>query len=113
MKRLVKFKLSGDEFVWVEVDEPDRGGAGLVSNAIDKATDKATESFDAAVSKVKPIAETILEKLRGLSELPDEIEVEFGLKLSAEAGAIIASSALEANYTVKLKWVREKSKNKD
>jgi hypothetical protein len=37
---------------------------------------------------------------------PDGIEVEFGVKLNAEAGAVIAKSAVEGHFTVKLSWDR-------
>ena len=36
-----------------------------------------------------------------------EIEVEFGMKMDVKAGAIIASTGVEANFKVKLKWKRE------
>jgi hypothetical protein len=39
-----------------------------------------------------------------LSQRPDQVEVEFSLKASANAGFVVASGSLEANYTVKLIW---------
>jgi hypothetical protein len=32
--------------------------------------------------------------------------VTFGLKMSAKAGALIAASALEANFAVELRWTQ-------
>ncbi|MFN3763514.1 MAG: CU044_2847 family protein, partial [Anaerolineae bacterium] len=57
--------------------------------------------------KVRPVAEAVVRKLRGLSDPPDQVEVEFGLKLSAEAGAFLAAAGTEANYKVTLTWKRE------
>jgi hypothetical protein len=37
----------------------------------------------------------------------DEMAVEFGIKLNAGAGAFIASTGVEANYKVPLKWARK------
>ncbi len=34
----------------------------------------------------------------------------FGLKMNAEAGAVIASGGVEANYKVTLTWKREEKK---
>jgi hypothetical protein len=41
--------------------------------------------------------------------VPNEIKVEFELKLSTEAGAIVAASGIEANYKVTLKWKRKEN----
>jgi hypothetical protein len=49
-------------------------------------------------------------ELRALHDPPDEIEVEFGLKMSAEAGAVVAATGLEANYRVTLTWRREETR---
>ena len=56
--------------------------------------------------QIKPGADAIVTKLRGMSAMPDGIEVTFGLKMSANAGAFIAASGVEANFTVVLKWNR-------
>jgi hypothetical protein len=41
--------------------------------------------------------------VRSLNEPADEVEVKFGLKMSAELGAIVASGTAEANYEITLK----------
>lgn len=69
--------------------------------------EKAHQSFEAALEKIRPAAQTIIAKLRALHDPPDEIEVEFGLKMSAEAGAFIAAASTEANYKVTLTGKRE------
>ena len=43
-----------------------------------------------------------MEVLQTLS--PDRIELEFGVKLAGAAGAIIAKTAAEGHFTVKLSW---------
>jgi hypothetical protein len=35
--------------------------------------------------------------------------VEFGVKLNAETGAVIAKAATEANFKINLKWTRAAS----
>ncbi|MFE2032629.1 CU044_2847 family protein [Streptomyces scopuliridis] len=35
---------------------------------------------------------------------PDGVELEFGVKLMAEAGAVIAKTSAEGHMTVKLSW---------
>jgi hypothetical protein len=58
------------------------------------------------LAKVRPAAEGIIANLRSISVPPAEIEVEFSIKLSAGAGAFIASAGGEAHYRVQLKWQR-------
>ena len=106
MKRLIEFPLQAGGSVIVEVDEPAPEGvvrAGRQGDVVEKA--KAT--FEEVIDKIKPAADHIVAKLRGLHDAPDEIGVEFGIKLSAEAGAFVASASAEANYKVTLKWTKK------
>lgn len=105
MKRLVQFALEGGGsiFVEVEVDETEEGGIVPAARPGEIAV-KAAQSFEEALDRVRPAASAIIAKLHSLDDRPDEIEVEFGLKLSAEAGAIVAAAGVEANYTIRLKW---------
>jgi hypothetical protein len=50
------------------------------------------------------MAERVTSATRDLARRPDEIEVEFGLKLDAAGGALLARAGVEAHLTVTLKW---------
>jgi hypothetical protein len=111
MNQVIEFPLEGTkDTVLVEVAEEDDG----ISKASrgPKGFAKASQSLEKSVESIRPMAELIIKKLRGLSEKPAEITVVFGLKLNGSAGAILASSSVEANYTVTLKWVKEEKKSK-
>jgi hypothetical protein len=95
----------------VEIDEPDQGGL-VKASLTDDVIVKAHETLEKSLEKVKPAAQYVIEQLRKLHDAPNEIQVAFGLKLSAEAGAVLASASAEANYTVTLKWVKEKEEIK-
>jgi hypothetical protein len=69
--------------------------------------EKAQETLEEALDKIKPAAQSIIAKLRGLTDEPDEIAVEFGIKRNAAAGAFIASAGVEANYKGSLKWTKK------
>ena len=112
MKRLVEFPLQEGGTLLVEVDAPEgyaetttRGGVVKAARPGEVA-DKARDTSEDALDKIKPAAQAIIDKLRALHDAPDEIGVEFGIKLSAEVGAFIASAGVEANYTVTLKWTK-------
>lgn len=107
MKRLVEFPLEDGTTMLVEIEETDQGGLVKASRADDVIV-KAQMTLEKSLEKVKPAAQFVIQQLRKLHDSPDEIELVFGLKLSADAGAVLASAGAEANYTVTLKWVKEK-----
>jgi len=110
MKHLVEFPLEDGGTILVEAEQLEPAEGVVPATRPGEVIAKATETFEHALEKVKPAANAIINKLRGLSDPPDEIEVEFGLKLNAEAGGVVASAGAEANYKVTLNWKREKSK---
>ena len=106
MKRLIEFSLEDGNSILVEVESEEP--KGMVPASRGKGVpEKAHQTFEAALEKVKPVASAVISKLRSLHDAPDEIEVEFGLKMNAEAGAIVAAAGVEANYKVTLKWKRD------
>lgn len=109
MKRLIEFPLEDGGTILVEVEAPEE--AGMVKAGLGEGMpEQARQSFEAALEKIRPAAQAIIAKLRALHAPPDEIEVEFGLKMSAEAGAFVAAASAEANYKVTLTWKRERTK---
>jgi len=105
MARLAKFMLSDGRSIVAEVDEDESGLHRTMRGA--EATEviaRANDTFEAALDKVRDAAEAMVDRLCSLTRPPDEMEVEFGVKLSAEAGAVIAKAATEANFTISLKW---------
>jgi hypothetical protein len=109
MKQLIEFPLEGGGSILVQVDEPTPEGGVVRAARPGEIVAKASQTFESALDKIKPAAGAIISKLRGLADPPDEIEVEFGLTMNAEAGAFVAAAGAEANYTVKLTWKREAS----
>ncbi len=104
MKHLIEFPLADGGSIFVEVEDlkQERGAVEVARPG--EAVAKAALTFEDAFDKIKPAAGSLIEKIRSLSDAPDEVEVEFGLKLDAEVGAIIATTGLEANYKITLRW---------
>ena len=108
MKRVVRFRLKRGGSVLVEVEAPPQAGIKPAGRA-GKAIENATLTFEEALGKIQPAAECMVERFRALATKPDQVAVEFGLKLSAEAGALIASTGIETNLKVTLTWKRQES----
>ena len=60
------------------------------------------------IKAVRPVASTIVGELRSGDRSPDTITVEFGLKLTFSAGAVIASSSGEGTFQITLTWEKPK-----
>jgi hypothetical protein len=60
--------------------------------------------FDQVLESLRPALNFMILKLRDLISQPDEMTLEFGLKLNGKLGAIFASTSLESNFNVKLNW---------
>ena len=104
MRQLVAVPLDDGPAVLVEVDasadEIVRSARpGEVAAALD-------ETFQAALARLQPMTQAIVGKLREIAERPDVISVEFGIKLSADAGLVVAHTSGEANFRVNLRWRR-------
>jgi Trypsin-co-occurring domain 1 len=103
---VAQFPLKNGGFLFVEVDaaEPSPGRVMRGSSVATQAITEATNSFESALENVRSAAEIILHQLCSLAQPPDEVAVEFGVKMSAESGAIIAKLAGEANFKINLTW---------
>ncbi|MEU1629650.1 CU044_2847 family protein [Streptomyces sp. NPDC020096] len=102
MDTLVEFATDSGANVVVAVDDLERGSR-LVSRG-DGSLAQATRTFDGALEGVHAAAESALRIFRDGRLKPDAVEIEFGVKLTAEAGAVIAKSAVEGHLVVKLSW---------
>jgi hypothetical protein len=65
---------------------------------------RATRSLGEMVAAVRPVAQNFVEVFQDMPRRPDEISVEFGLALSAEADVVISSTSAQANFKVALVW---------
>jgi len=105
MKRLVEFPMEDGSTILVEVDEPGMGGGTLRSGRPGEMIERASVTYEEAVSKIQPAAVSIVTRIRQMPLPPNEISVELGISLSAEAGAFIASASTQAHLKLTLTWV--------
>lgn len=65
---------------------------------------RTRESVEAAIDQIKPAINAVAGRLKAMAA--DEVSVEFGIVLGAEAGAVIAKGTAEVHFTVTLNWKR-------
>lgn len=103
MRRLLRFSLPDGDEVTVEVDDHDGAGVGRAGRG-GTAVERATVTYGEAMAAVRRAADATLRQFRELASQPDTVELCFGVKLTAEAGAVIARTEAEAHLTVRLTW---------
>jgi Trypsin-co-occurring domain 1 len=59
-------------------------------------------TLEEALTHLKPSLSKIVHTLHGTA--PDEMEVEFGLKMGGETGVIVAKGTAEVNFRITLCW---------
>jgi len=106
MSRYVEFELPDGSKVIIESDEP--SGGVVKAGRLGDVAERARETFEQAVENARKAALVILDRVRGLHDSPDEVEVTFGLKASGELNTlVVAKAGIEASYSVKLTWKKE------
>lgn len=97
---LVEFSTDNKEKFLVEVPaEP-----GLRRAARPNEIQRAAHGFEQALETVRPVTSAIYQKLQDTTTPADEVEVKFGIKLTANAEAIIACFGSQVNFEISMKW---------
>jgi hypothetical protein len=105
MKKLIKLSLE-DSSILIEAEEPETKGEMIrisSQSPYREIVDVSNKTFEESIGVVKPVAETILTKLKDISEQPDEVGVSFGISIDLKAGMFITAGS-QANFNVTLTW---------
>jgi Trypsin-co-occurring domain 1 len=99
---IVQFE-TGHGPVLVEVAEVNVGTEHIARNQVGVL--QAEKRLDEAIHAARPAIRALLETLRELAS--EEHVVEFGIKLNAEAGVVVARTAAEGHFIVRITWRRD------
>ena len=105
MTYLLGMQVEADDpdIVVFEVDPSDvSDDLVLASLEPGKVAASALVTLEDALKKLKPSLQKVVHLLKDLS--PDEMIVEFGLKMGGETGVIIAKGTAEVNFNVRISW---------
>ncbi|MFF8641347.1 CU044_2847 family protein [Streptomyces sp. NPDC015345] len=98
--------------VVVEVDSRDPGFRSVSRRGDSGEVHDVEGRFESALGHVRGAALSALRTFRERALDPDAIELEFGVKLTAAAGAVIAKTSAEGHLTVRLTWSREREEQR-
>ncbi len=65
---------------------------------------KSAQALGQAMGTIQALANRTTETLAKLPKQPSEFELEFGIKVDAQAGVLVSASGAEGNLRVKLVW---------
>ena len=111
LTELMRFSLDNGGSVLVEVREDDPGVVRASHARV--VIESASTSLANALAGVRDAAATALGQFRDMDAHPDEIQVEFGVRLDAQAGAVIAKTGIDGHLKVKLSWRRSETRKED
>ena len=69
--------------------------------------EKSQQAIDRAMGTIRGMAARVMDSLKEVSDPPNKVEVSFGIKLDAEAGAMVARAGTEASINVTLTWTKD------
>jgi hypothetical protein len=101
----IEVPVAGAPGLVVELDEPSPGS--VPAARLQDVSGSAVETFDRAMVRMRGAAANAVHHMRDMLDPPDEVTVQFAIKLATQAGVVIASASAEANLAVTLKWTRE------
>lgn len=101
MDDLVEFTTDDGTRV-VMADVEDTHGSHLISRG--DGPSRAVHTFEESLAGAHAAARSALRVFRDGSLRPDSVEIEFGVRMSAEAGAVIVKGTAEGHLVVRLAW---------
>jgi hypothetical protein len=105
MSELVRFEgPEGSELV-VEVAD-DTPGLELISRREDGIVE-ARRQLRESLESTLPTLRSVVDAAHALA--PQEMEIDFGMKFTAEAGVVVAKTAAEGHVAIRLRWTRPES----
>lgn len=108
MNELARWQTENGAVV-VEIDSREPGFQSIKRSPGQVVIDVKGQ-FEDALENVRNAALSALKKFRDEVLDPDKVEIDFGVKFSAEAGAVIAKTSGEGHLIVRLTWSRPVSK---
>jgi len=118
---VVQFDSGDNETILVEIFSPgniDDAGegaslarSGTARGALDSASAIERLAINDITNGIKPLLQGISAAVREVDIRPDELELSFGIKLTASAGVVLTKLGSEATINLKMKWTTKKSKS--
>ncbi|XVV03006.1 CU044_2847 family protein [Actinosynnema sp. CA-248983] len=102
----IAIRTDDGSFVPFEVEE-EYDGPVRAGRKLDEALGVVDQTLEAGVDNARRLARAVARKIGNMPDFrPDKVMVEVGLKVTAEAGVVIAKSGVEAHVKITAEWQR-------
>jgi hypothetical protein len=88
----------------VIVEFPVEAGVQQIARSPEDLARKSGEALDRAMETIQGMSTRLARTVDDMVRRPSSVELEFGVKLTAEAGAIVSKIGGEAALNVRLTW---------
>jgi Trypsin-co-occurring domain 1 len=97
---------TGDDSIIV--DFPVGPGRQQVALSPEEVAAKSARALDRSMDTIRQMAARVNTTMESLGDLrPDGVQVTFGIRFDAQAGAVLTKAGIEANLEVRLSWNSE------
>jgi hypothetical protein len=86
------------------VEFSDRPGLRPVALTASDAVRRSSEALNETMTVIREMADRVHRTVESMAKRPSHVQVAFGVKFDAEAGAVIAKLGIEGSVTVTLAW---------
>jgi hypothetical protein len=88
--------------IFVEVEDAMAGPA--TRSGRPTSVKDAGESLGQMLARLGPVLKDVVSQVRAQGDSPDEVSVEFGIRISTDANVIIVRTSGEANFRIAITW---------
>jgi len=101
--QLLSFQTDAETEILVEILSAE-DGYDTYRGPAERVAAKAQKSFDATLDSLKLVTQKVVNKLTEIKNSPDEVTLELGIKINAEADVVLTKVGGETHMNLTLKW---------
>ncbi len=106
MADYIETKTKDGATIRIEVESASKIGAGFghKTSGDSQDEDAAQNAYTQTLATINACANGVIDTLQNLEQLPSAASINFAIKVDADAGAMIAKSANDAQFKISLNW---------
>lgn len=106
MTDYIETKTKDGTLLRIEVESLHKTGAGFTRAAVsaDEAGEAAQDAYKRILDTIRACANGVVDTMGELDAPPSAASIDFAIKIDAEAVAMVAKSAADAQFKVSLSW---------
>lgn len=93
-----------------EVKGKATGTRSLASGGKTKVIEQSAAEIGGALDVISEVADKVEKSLAKMDHKPEEVQIKLGVKLTTEAGVLIAKASGEGNFEITITWKRVNEK---